>query len=152
MKLYKITSAVLHPIGLPFLATVIYLYKLPLLINYQQKKLVLLMVFGFTFVIPLITFLLLKWMGYIKTIKASSIAERKIPVLLMTVNYLYLGQLIKETYYLRELFILIEATAIGLLLTSILFYVRIKVSLHMLGMAGLLSFVLLCSSYYYYTP
>lgn len=150
-KFYNIISSILHPVLLPLVATVFYLFKLPLFLTSPQKQMIIVMVLIATFVVPILTFLILKGVGYIKTYKAGTIEERKLPVLLMIVNYLFLAQILKEIFMLRELIILVYATAIGLIITSLMFYARIKVSLHMLGMSGLVSFVLLCGHKYLYS-
>ncbi len=140
----------MHPVFLPTIATFIYLWVLPQPLIFAQKSLVFFMVFGATCVVPLLTLYLLKLVGSIKTLQVETIKERKLPVLIMIVNYLFLAQVLQEIWQLRELTILIYATAIGLIVTSCLFYVKTKLSLHMLGMAGVLAFALLYGVSYQY--
>lgn len=148
---YKVLSNVLHPAILPCIGAGVYLVVLPLPLSPMQKYLIFAIVFGATFVIPLLTLFLLKAMGYVKTNNANTIQERKLPVSLMFINYLFLAQILKEIIQLRELTILAYTTALGLLVIRLLFYVNIKASLHMLGMAGLLGFTLIYGVNYGYS-
>ncbi|MGY5351776.1 hypothetical protein ACXGQW_04315 [Wenyingzhuangia sp. IMCC45533] len=147
---YKVLSVVLHPVFLPTIATLIYLLVLPQPLHFAQQSLVFAMVFGATCLVPLLTLYLLKLVGYIKTFQAESIQERKLPVVIMIVNYLFLAQVLQEIWQLRELTILAYSTAIGLIITSFLFYAKTKLSLHILGMAGIISFALLYGANYQY--
>jgi len=90
-------------------------------------------------------------MGYIKTNEVKTIDERKFPVFLMIFNYLFLGQVLHNIWQMRELTILAYATAMGLLVVVLLLYTKTKVSLHMLGMTGLLGFVLVYGASYCYS-
>ncbi len=150
IKFYKTLSIVLHPIFLPSITTGIYLAVLPLPLSLMQKGMVFLMVFGATCLIPLLTLYLLKLVGYVKTFQAESIQERKLPVIIMIINYLFLAQVLQEIWQVRELTILVYSTAIGLIVTSFMFYIKTKMSLHMLGMAGVVSFSLLYGVNYEY--
>lgn len=149
-KIYKGISVILHPIFLPMFGAWVYLNVLPLPISSMQIYLIFFIVVGATFLVPLLTIFLLRFMGYIKSIEATTIKERKLPVVLMIVNYLFLAQMLGRIWQLRELTILAYATALGLLVTIFLFYKKIKVSLHMIGMAGLLGFTVVYGANYQY--
>ncbi|NIJ44246.1 hypothetical protein FHR24_000685 [Wenyingzhuangia heitensis] len=149
-KFYKVISYILHPVFLPSIATGIYLSVLPLPLSSAQKYLVFFIVLGSTLVVPLATLFLLRLVGIVKTNQAETIQERKIPVLLMIANYLFLAYALQEIWQLRELIILAYATAVGLIVTSFMFYTKTKISLHMLGLAGLLGFTLIYGENYEY--
>ncbi|MDB4297520.1 hypothetical protein N9901_02065 [Flavobacteriaceae bacterium] len=141
-KFNKTISLLLHPVFLPLVGCLVYLAYLPIELSLVQKKLVLFIVAGTTLVIPIVTLLIFRVIGYIKTLQAETIEERKMPVLLMMVNYLFLGQVLKDLWQLRELSVLAYATAVGLVITWLLFKKGIKASLHMQGIMGLLGFLL----------
>lgn len=147
-KFYKVLSLVLHPVFLPSIGAGVYLFFLPLPLYVAQKYLVFFIVLGATFVVPVLTLFLLKFTGYVKTNDAETIEERKLPVVLMIVNYLFLAVTLQEIWQLKELTILAYSTAVGLIVTSILFYTQTKVSLHMLGITGVLGFTLIYGGNY----
>lgn len=149
-QFYKGLSVVLHPVFLPTITTIVYLLTLPQPLSNMQRWMVFFMVFGATCLIPLLTLYLLKLVGYVKTLEVETIKERKLPVIIMIVNYLFLAQVLQEIWQLRELTILVYSTAIGLIITSFLFYAKTKLSLHMLGMAGVLGCALLYGVSYQY--
>ncbi|ANW94911.1 hypothetical protein AXE80_00760 [Wenyingzhuangia fucanilytica] len=149
-KIYKALSVILHPIFLPMFGTWVYLNVLPLPISKMQIYLIFFIVTGATFLVPLLTIFLLRFMGYIKSVQVTTAHERKLPVALMIVNYVFLAQMLGRIWQLRELTILAYATALGLIVTIFLLYKKIKVSLHMLGMAGLLGFTIVYGSVYDY--
>lgn len=149
-KFYKAISIIFHPIFLPMFGSWVYLNVLPLPISKMQIYLIFFIVAGATFLVPLLTIFLLKFMGQIKSIQVTTAHERKLPVALMIVNYLFLAQMLGRIWQLRELTILAYATSIGLLVAILFLYKRIKISLHMLGMAGLLGFTIIYGSAYYY--
>lgn len=150
IKLYKAISVLLHPVFLPSIGAGIYLSVLPLPLSPAQKYLVFFIVLGSTLIVPLLTLFLLRVLGSVKTNQAETIQERKIPVVLMIVNYLFLGRVLQDLWQLRELTILAYATAAGLVVTSLMFYTKTKISLHMLGMAGMLGFTLVYGANYGY--
>lgn len=150
LKIYKVISTIIHPVFLPTITGGVYLYTLPLPLSVAQKYLIFFIVVGATFLIPALTLVLLKMFGKIKSNDAKTIEERKFPVLIMIVNYLFLASSLKEIWQLKELTVLAYATAIGLILTSILFYFKIKSSLHMLGITGVLGFTIIYGINYTY--
>lgn len=149
-KFYKIVSVVLHPIFLPFFGTWVYLNTLPLPMSKMQIYLIFFIVLGATFLVPLFTIFLLKFTGHVKSIQTTTANERKLPVALMIVNYLFLAVMIGRIWQVRELAILAYATSIGLMIAMFFLYKKIKVSLHMIGMAGLLGLSIVYGSIYGY--
>lgn len=149
-KFYKAVSVLLHPIFLPMFGAWVYLNVLPLPMSKMQIYLIFFIVVGATFLVPLLTIFLLKFTGYIKSIQVTTSNERKLPVGLMIVNYFFLALMIGRIWQLRELTILAYATAIGLIVAMLFLFKKIKVSLHMIGMAGLLGFSIVYGSVYQY--
>ena len=149
-KVYKAVSVILHPIFLPMFGAWIYLNVLPLPISEMQIYLIFFIVAGATFLVPLFTIFLLKFMGLIKSIRVTTANERKLPVALMIVNYLFLAQMLGRIWQLRELTILAYATAISLLIAMLFLYKKTKISLHMIGIAGLLGFTIIYGTTYQY--
>ena len=149
-KVYQAISIILHPVFLPMVAAWVYLNVLPLPISRLQIYLIFFIVFGATFLVPILTLFLLRFMGYVKTNQVVTIKERKFPIAIMVVNYLFLGQMLGRIWQLRELTILAYAIALGLVITGALFYKNLKVSLHMLGISALLGFTLVFGANYNY--
>lgn len=150
LKLSKVTSYLLHPILLPTYATLVYLQILPIPLFPIQKYMILFIVIGGSFLVPLATLIILKIIGYVKTNDAETIEERKLPVIVMVFNYIFLGQSLAKIWQIRELSILAYATALGLLISAVFLYKNIKVSLHMIGVSGTLGFFVIFGNAYNY--
>ncbi len=149
-KAFKVLSYILHPILLPTYAVFGYLPALPVPFSVAQKLLIIYIIVGGSFFVPLLTLVVLRLTGQVKTNDAKTIEERKYPVLIMVFNYLFLARVLDSFWQLRELKILAYATAAGLMIALVFLYTKIKMSLHMLGIAGLLGFVILYGASYAY--
>ncbi|MGY6648898.1 hypothetical protein [Wenyingzhuangia sp. IMCC45574] len=149
-KIAKILSYLLHPILLPTYAVLGYLQGLPIPISEAQKFLVLFIIVGGSFLVPLLTLIVLRITGQVKSNDAKTIQERKFPVLIMIFNYLFLARVLENFWQFKELTILAYATATGLCIAWVFLYTKIKISLHMLGISSVLSFVLIYGANYEY--
>ncbi|MEN8765368.1 MAG: hypothetical protein ACN4EF_01940 [Wenyingzhuangia sp.] len=150
-KIYKAISILLHPIFLPMFGSWLYLTHLPLPLSKMQIYLIFFLVVGCTFLLPLLMIFFLKFTGRIKSIEVPEINDRKLPVILMFVNYLFLALMISRVWQIRELTILVYAIALGLIAVFIFLYFKIKASLHLLGMTSLLGFAVVYGVAYQYS-
>ncbi|MHB0754739.1 hypothetical protein [Polaribacter sp. M15] len=133
MRFHKSISTILHPIVFPTIGVM--LYFLLTTNNYlsNQKFAILSVVFIFTYLVPLLILILFKKLGIIKSYKTESIKERKLPVALMIVLFYLIGNTMNSATNLRDLGLLFYATSIGLLFIYILFFFKIKASIHLLS-------------------
>lgn len=146
-RVYKLISIVFHPILLPLVATLsFFVIGNSNLIDSVKLKIILLVGIG-TYLSPVILLIILKRKKLIQSIEVRNIDERKIPILFMTVLFYVLGKTlgrIDPLFLLSNLFI---GCAISLAICYMLFVKKLKLSIHMLGMASFISFTLIMSIY-----
>ncbi len=134
MKFHKFISIMLHPIVTPTIGTLIYFLLVNSSFNSSQRLSVLGLIFVTTYVIPLIILILFKKFKMIKSFKAESIKERKIPIAMMIVLFYLLGNTLEGITNLRDLGLLFYATTLGLIFIYLLFSFKLKTSIHLLSL------------------
>lgn len=148
MRFQKTISTILHPIVIPTLGVLIYFIFVSQSISQKQQLLLLALVFGITYVIPVLTLITLKSLGIIRDFQVTSIRERRMPVLLMMLLFYLLGNQLAGITYLRDLGLLFYGTSISLLFVYLLFAFQLKTSLHLLSMGSAVGFFLVIMNTY----
>jgi len=148
MFVYKLISFVLHPLLFSFLGTFLYLYLTPKHIVKQQEYIILLIVFISTYVIPVLLLFLLKRIRLINDYHLRSIDERKFPVLFFIMLSFLIGRAMLGTQIADLLAFSFFGIAFALSFTYLLFNIKVKTSLHTLGMGGIIGFVMVMSYEY----
>lgn len=143
MRWHKFISTILHPIVLPTIGILLYFVFSPIALNKQQQFTVVSVVFVATYLIPLSLLVFLKSIGYIKTFRVHSIEERKFPVFLMMILFMFLGKLFSNMSIVKDLSYLFYGTVFGLGFIYMLFPFKIKGSLHLLSMGIAIGYFLL---------
>ena len=143
MKLFqKVISYIFHPIFIPIAGTFAYFLITPKYSPLELQSGNILPIFILTVIIPIITFLILRNIGYINSIQLPTIQERKYPL------YIYLALLFMVVYkvipnnYIVELYFYFVGLIAATLATLILLLFKIKSSMHLLGMGSLLMFLI----------
>lgn len=148
MRFYSMMSTILHPIVVPTLGVFLYLFLVPNDLVSYQKYVLLGIVFIITYIIPVISLLLLRGMGLIKDFQVFSIRERRIPVIIMTILFYFLGNAVIRLAAVRDLGILFYGTSLSLLVIYALFLFKIKSSLHLVSLGSAIGFFIWLSSEY----
>lgn len=148
MRFHKFISTVLHPVVIPTLGVMLYFIFVSQSLEQRQQFFLLALVFGITYVIPVIALFLLKALGLIQSFQVKTIRERRIPILMMLVLFYVLGDILANTPTLRDLGFLFYGTSLALFITYILFAFRIKSSLHLLSMGAAIGFFLVIINMY----
>lgn len=151
-KIYESIAVIFHPIFMPSIAGILFLKEVPITLSSLQKTLIIMILTIGTLIIPLTTLLLFKILGLVKSLKANTIKERKLPVLIMITNYTTLGFILSHAAIIPELSILCYATAVGLIVIYMMFYFKIKASLHLFGIGSLLGLECIFGYRYYFSP
>ena len=133
----------LHPIVIPTIGVVLFLLITPQVITKERQYLLLAIVFVVTYIIPLITLVLLKTFGVINSFNLVSIKERKIPLFLMLIIFYFLGWLLYNIPVFTELGLLFFGTDLALLVIYLLFIFDIKASLHIMSLSSAIGFFLI---------
>ena len=148
MFFYKFISYLLHPLLFSFLGTFLYLYLSPEHMVKQQEYIILLIVFVSTYIIPILLLTLLKKVNLITDYHLRTIEERKFPILFFIILSFLIGRTLLNIRIVDLLAFSFFGIAFGLSLTYLFFALKIKSSLHMLGIGGIIGFVMIMSYEY----
>jgi len=148
MFAYKVISYVLHPLLFAFMGSFIYLYLTPKHVVKEQEYIILFVVFVSTYIIPIILLALLKKVKLIDDYHLRSINERKFPVLFFIMLSFLIGRALIGIHIADLLAFSFFGVAFALSFTYLLFNLKIKTSLHTLGIGGIIGFVMVMSYEY----
>lgn len=138
----------LHPIVIPTIGVMLYFLLVPNGFGSQQKLAVLGLIFATTYLIPLFILILFKKIKLIKSFRAESISERKIPVIIMIVLFYLLGNTLQNIPNIRDLGLLFYATSLGLIIIYLFFIFKLKTSIHLLSIGISIGFFLILGTVY----
>lgn len=141
-KILPLFSYIFHPIFISFYGVLLYFWLSNISIITSLSLIIFIQVVILTILLPLSLYYLMKAMGYIKSFTEATIKERKIPILLQA---LFLFILIKFSGFIYEipaLYYFFIGGFISSLIAFIFTFFKFKVSLHMIGICSLLSFLI----------
>ena len=135
-------SYLFHPIFIPILGTLFYIFFNQNYYSNQQYFLLIFQVIIITFFLPLSFFYLLKTFGKVDTVMLSDTSQRKIPLLLQIILSIILIE--KSVTILRfpELYFFFLAGILSTIIAFILVFAKIKASIHMIAIGALTFFVI----------
>ena len=141
-KILPLFSYIFHPIFIPAMAALFYLFFTDSEFTSQEKLFVFFQVVVVTVLLPLLVFLLLKTAGNIDSIMLAKASQRKIPLL---IHCFLLIILVKKSITIDrypELHFFLLAALLSTLLALILLFANIKASLHMISISSLTVFII----------
>lgn len=141
-KILPLFSYIFHPIFIPALATLFYLFYNSTDFVIQEKIFVLFQVVIVTIIIPGLVFLLLRATGNIDTIMIAKIAQRKIPLVIHCFLIILLVRKSITIDRYPELHFFLLAGLLSTLLALILLFIKVKASLHMIAISSLTIFII----------
>ena len=142
MKFHKLISVILHPVVVPTIGVLLFLALTPIIIRKERQYLLISIVFFSTYIVPIISLIILKFIGLIKSFQVESINERKVPLFLMLIIFFVLGRFLINIPDFRELGVLFYGTNLALVIIYFLFFFKIKTSLHIVSMSSMIGFFL----------
>ena len=145
MRFYKLISYVFHPLLFSFIGSFLYLLLTPKHIIKKQEYVLLLIIFISTYILPVFLLVLLKKLNLIESYQLESIEERKFPILFFIILSFMVGLLLLNIEIVHLLAYSFFGISLALSATYLLFYTKIKTSLHTLGIGGILGFVIIMS-------
>lgn len=148
MFFFKLISHLFHPLLFSFLGSFLYLVLTPMHIVKKQEYVILIIIFISTYILPIFVLTLLKRMNMIESYKLETIEERKFPILFFIILSFMIGNLLMNIQIVDLLAFSFYGTAVSLCFTYLLFSAKIKTSLHMLGIGGIISFTIIMSFQY----
>ncbi len=149
MKLFlKFISYLFHPLFVPIAGTVTYFVVTPKYSPLELQSGNILPIFILTVIIPIISFLILKNLGVIRSIFLPDLRERTYPLIISILLLVMVLFKVIPNNYTAELYFffvgLIAATAASLMLV----FLNFKISLHLMGMGSLLMFLISLSIHF----
>ncbi len=140
MRFAQFISVVGHPLFMPFYAMILIFEFNPyidLQVPNSIQAIVLTLLSVFTILLPIITVIVLQKLGVVKSIYMKTIEERKWPFLLSVLWY-YLGFELLRNIALPISLYLLMIGAITVILIAHFITLRWKISVHMLGIGGVI--------------
>jgi len=129
------------------MGTIAYLFWGKNYFETAQQLLILLQIVIITILIPLAFIYLLKAFGKVDSIMISDLSQRKIPLIIQIILMVILLKQSITIDRIPELFFFFAGGIISALLALGLLFVRIKASLHMIGISALTVFTIALSLY-----
>ncbi len=148
MKFYKLISYILHPVLIPIISTLLYFIIIPNHIPKEFSYRVLGIVFITTYILPILLLYFLKKATLIDSYLLVSINERKFPILFLAILSLLLGKLLLKANIIDLLAFSFFGCTLALSIVYLLFFNKIKTSLHTVGIGGLIAFIGIISYQY----
>lgn len=144
----KLGSYLFHPIWMPLLGAILYFlitpkFFAPSLIRVKLLGLVILTIF-----LPLLFLLILKNMRIVKSFQLKDIKERRLPLLFFCVMTTLVLNYVLHRFHFVELYYFFAGVLFSSLTSFILSLFKIKVSIHLIGITGLSTFIIILSVFY----
>lgn len=134
-------SYLFHPLFVPIGGTLSYFLVTPKFNSLQLQSGNILPIFILTVIIPIILFLILKNLGLISSVFAPTLKERRYPLYLSMLIYLMILYKVIPLNYINELYYFFVGLLIATFAALILLFLKIKASIHLLGMGNILVYL-----------
>lgn len=149
MKLFlKAASYIFHPLFIPLMGTILYFVVTPRYLDMQIVRVNLFAIAIITIFIPFVMFFLLKNLGVVETIYLREVKERKFPLMIQCILLLLIIKMVFDPYDDPELYNFFVGLVFSTFSTLVLVFFKFKVSLHQMGVAGILMFIVGLSAHF----
>ena len=137
-----------HPVLFATISALLYFmiqpHALPKVFVYK----ILVVIFISTYIIPILFLFILKQRNSIDDFHLKTIKERKLPVLFFITITVLLAMRLIEIHVVNLLAYSFYGAALAMFMVFVLFYFKIKTSLHTLAIGGLTGFIIVISYHY----
>lgn len=147
-RFLKYPSYLFHPLWMPFAGTFFYFLKVPRFFPEGIIKAKLMAIAIMTLFIPIVFFFMLRTLNQAKSIFLDTPQERKWPLLFYCVIQLIILQYIINRFDFMELYHFYKGILISTLISAAFVYFKKKISLHLVGLTGLVGFLIILSYFY----
>ena len=146
--LIKSASYIFHPLWMPFIGSLFYFLVTPRFFPLPLIQSKLLAIAITTLFIPIVFYFLLKNLGKAESVFLKDVEQRRWPLFFYSLLIgLNLYQIL-NIYNYPALYYFFVGILFSIITAFFLAWLKLKISLHMLGLSGLLMFVLALSIYY----
>lgn len=143
MKLFStIISYILHPLFIPIGGTVAYFLITPKYTPLEIQSASILPIFILTVIIPIITFFILRNLGLVESLSLHTTQERKYPLYIHASILLLILYKVIPNNYVSELYFYFTGLLGATIACILLLFFNFKVSLHTVGVSGLLMYLI----------
>lgn len=148
MQFAKLISFVFHPIIVPIASALLYFIIIPNHIPKDTSYRILGLIFVTTYILPVVLLFILKKVKLIEDFHLKSIDERKFPIIFFTVLSFLIGKLLLKIGIVNVLSYSFMGCGLALAIVYLLFFFKVKTSLHILAIAGQIGFIMVISFQY----
>lgn len=149
MKLFlKAASYIFHPLFIPLMGTVLYFVVTPRYLDMQIVRVNIFAIAIITIFIPFVMFFLLKNIGSVETIYLREVKERKFPLMIQCILLLLIIKMVFDPYDDPELYNFFIGLVFSTFSALVMVFFKFKVSLHQMGVAGILMFIVGLSAHF----
>tara|TARA_R110002051_G_scaffold68990_1_gene124205 strand:- start:1715 stop:2320 length:606 start_codon:yes stop_codon:yes gene_type:complete len=145
---FKIIAYIFHPIFIPISGALIYFLVTKKYTSLEMKIGNLLPIFILTVIIPLICFLILRNIGFVKSALLSTIKERKYSLYISIVLLFMIIYKVIPYNYTPELYFYFIGLVLALFTSLLLLFAKFKSSMHMLGIGSLVMYLISLSIHF----
>ena len=139
--LLRLASYIFHPLWMPFAGSLFYFLMIPRFFPEEIIKAKLMAIAIITVFIPVVFYFLLKNLGRAENVFLENVQERRWPLFFFALlNVMVLHQIL-NFYNYPGLYYYFSGILISTIIAYLFTWLRVKVSLHMMGISGLLMFV-----------
>ncbi len=138
----RIGAYLFHPLLMPLLGTLIYFVITPRFVEPDLLLAKIMAVCIISFLIPLVSYFLLKNLHVVKSIELYDVNERKVPLMLQCLLLLLIIKMVFNPYDSPELYYFFVAILFSAIAALTLVFFKQKISLHQMGIAGVTTFVI----------
>lgn len=146
--LLKVASYIFHPLWMPFTGSLAYFLLTPRFFPAGIIQAKLLAIAILTLFIPIVFHFLLRNLNKANSIFLTEVNERKWPLFFFILLILMVLRQILDAYNYPSLFYYFTGILISTVIAYLLTFFKVKISLHMLGLAGLTAFIIGLSIHY----
>lgn len=138
--LIRIASYLFHPLLIPFAASLLYFLVTPRFFPIELIKGKLMAISIMTFFIPIVFYFMLKTLGKVSSYFLEEVSERKWPLAFSAVLYAIVLRYVLDRFDFPELYYFFLGVLYSTLAAALLVFFKVKISLHMMGLAGITVF------------
>ena len=146
--LLKSASYIFHPLWMPFAGTLFYFLVSPRFFPAPIIKAKLLAIAIMTIFIPVVFFFMLKTLEKVSSHYLEEVKERRWPLVFYAALSFVIIKFVLDSFDFPELYFFFFGIFLSTLLALLLVMANKKVSLHLMGLGGVLGFVLLLSFHF----
>lgn len=144
----KTASYIFHPLLMPIMGTILYYTVTPRYIDTQLVRAELFAITIITILIPIVIFFLLKNLRTVETIYLKEVKERKFPLMIQCILLLLIIKMVFDPYEDPELYYFFVGILFSAFSALVMVFFKLKVSLHQMGVAGILLFLVGLSAHF----